>query len=105
MNTENNGKKKEPSPAAARKQDTFYFDELLPDDHANIFLLARVAMTRAMEIHMGSRPLVEHEATDKEATIALREIVQGKVTFGKKKPKEEISGELAAEAELKGALE
>ena len=90
-------KKKELLKAAARKNEMFYFDELLPDEHASVFLLARVAMTRALEIHFGKRPLVDFELTDKETTIALREIVQGMVTFGKNGSKQGVPNEPAAE--------
>jgi DNA-directed RNA polymerase omega subunit len=104
VDTDNNGKKKELLQVAARKHEMFYFDELLPDEHASVFLLARVAMTRALEIHFGKRPLVDFELTDKETTIALREIVQGKITFGKNGAKKVIKEEPAAEP-VKGDLE
>jgi DNA-directed RNA polymerase omega subunit len=44
-----------------------------------VFGLARVAMLRAIEIHFGSPPLIEHAASDKETTIALNEIAQGRI--------------------------
>lgn len=56
-------------------------DKLLPSSGASIFLLARVAMVRALEINAGSPPLVDFLPTEKETTIALREIAQGKVVI------------------------
>lgn len=44
-----------------------------------VFALARVAMIRALEIHFGSPPLIEHAVSDKETTIALNEIAQGRI--------------------------
>ena len=53
-------------------------DQLLPKAGGSVFCLARMAMLRAVEISFGSRPRVEFPALDKETTIALREIDQGK---------------------------
>lgn len=44
-------------------------------------------MLRAMEIHAGSPALVKHKALDKETTIALQEIAEGKIII-KKQTKE-----------------
>jgi len=54
---------------------------MLPGAGGNIFCLARIAMVRALQIHEGSKPLVEHNVDDKVTSIALREIAQGKVIF------------------------
>lgn len=56
-------------------------DSLLPGARGSTFLLMRLAMVRAHEIHAGGKPLVDHLPTDKEATIAFREIAQGKVAL------------------------
>ena len=51
-------------------------------------------MLRALEIHFGSPPLVEHVSSEKETTIALREIAQGKVTFKDSLPEENKTEEI-----------
>ncbi|MCD4779499.1 MAG: DNA-directed RNA polymerase subunit omega [Candidatus Omnitrophica bacterium] len=56
-------------------------DMLLPKAGKSIFALARIAMLRSLEIHCGSPPLIDHSPTDKETTIALTEISQGKVVL------------------------
>lgn len=67
------------------KKDVLHsLDDLLKKVDGNVFCLARVAMIRALEIHLGSPPLVEYLSTDKESTIAFKEIAQGKVSFKKK---------------------
>ena len=54
-------------------------DQLVPKVGGGVFGLARVAMLRAIEIHFGSPPLIDHLSTDKETTIALNEIAQGRI--------------------------
>ena len=54
-----------------------------------MFCLIRVAMLRAMEIHAGKPPLVDHHHLDKATTIALKEIAQGKVVYKNKESKPE----------------
>ena len=73
---------------------SLYFDDLLPDARASVFLLARIAMNRALEINGGSKPLVKFELTDKETSIALREIAEGKVAFGKNDFKKDKHGHI-----------
>jgi DNA-directed RNA polymerase omega subunit len=52
---------------------------LLSKAGGSVFRLARCAMLRALSIHFGAAPLVDHFAGEKETTISLREIGQGKV--------------------------
>jgi len=54
---------------------------MLPNADSNIFCLVRLAMIRALEIHEGSKPLIEVDPLDKPTSIALREIAQGKVVY------------------------
>ena len=56
-------------------------DGLLAHSNGSIFFLARIAMLRALEIHGGSRPLIDHGSSEKATSIALREIAQGKIAF------------------------
>ena len=75
-----NGRKR-PEARPNEHGDTLYFERLLSKNNKSVFVLASMAMARAKEIHFGSRPLVEFSALDKETTIALREIAQGKIIF------------------------
>lgn len=52
-----------------------------------MFSLTRMAMLRAVEIHLGSPALIEHPSSEKETTIALDEISQGRVTLKELAPK------------------
>ncbi|MCA9402241.1 MAG: DNA-directed RNA polymerase subunit omega [Candidatus Omnitrophica bacterium] len=54
-------------------------EDLLPRVGLRQYLLIRLAMVRALEIHHGSPPLVPHHSAEKATTIALREIAQGRV--------------------------
>ena len=54
-------------------------EELLPMANKSIYRLVRMASNRAIELADGKPALVENPATDKETTIALEEIRQGKV--------------------------
>ena len=56
-------------------------EQLLSQAGGSIFRLARMAMIRAKEIHLGSVPLVECRLFDKETTIALKEISEGEVSL------------------------
>jgi DNA-directed RNA polymerase omega subunit len=76
-------KRKQQGNESIRSNDVLYFEQLLPNGPQGSFRVARMAMIRAMEIHTGSRPLVEHTLLDKPTTIAMREIAQGKVWLGK----------------------
>lgn len=68
-----------------KEQDTgevdISLDKLVPNAGGNVFCLTRMAMNRALEIHAGSPPLVKFSSTEKETTIALREIAEGKVVW------------------------
>ena len=54
-------------------------------------------MLRAVEIHFGSPPLIEHFDSDKETTIALKEIAQGRVTLKSNGSKQKIKKETTDE--------
>lgn len=56
-------------------------DKLVPKAGGNVFCLTRMAMLRALEIHAGSPPLVKFSPSEKETTIALREIAEGKIVW------------------------
>ena len=73
--------KKKPAEKIIDLQETLSLDKLVPKVGGSIFLLARIAMMRAIEVYDGSRPLVPHLPLDKATTIALKEISAGKVTI------------------------
>ena len=54
-------------------------EDLLPRADYSIYKLVRMASTRAMELANGRPRLIENAGSDKETTIALEEILQGKV--------------------------
>jgi len=72
-------------------------DKLVPNAGGSVFLLARIAMLRSIEIYNGSRPLVDHKLLDKATTIALKEISEGKVTLKNGPLKLELSKKVKAE--------
>jgi len=59
-------------------------DKLVSEIGGSVFLLTRIAMTRALEIHCGSVPLVPYLPTEKETSIALREIAAGYIVSKEK---------------------
>ena len=65
------------------KDKEFYFKDL-KDKVDNIFVLINLAGKRARELISGAPKLIQTECND-PIQIALEEIVQGKITFGKKK--------------------
>jgi DNA-directed RNA polymerase omega subunit len=67
------------NPNTKKRTETYSLDHLVHMAGGGVFGLARVAMLRAIEIHFGSPPLIEHAASDKETTIALNEIAQGRI--------------------------
>lgn len=73
-------------------------DLLLSKAGGSVFCLARMAMLRALEINWGSRPLVDHDPSEKETTIALREIAQGEVLLAP----ERVQGEQGNHDQGKG---
>ena len=78
--------KKIPRPAGPvpmSQQGDIPLASMLPGAGGNVFCLARIAMIRALQIHEGSKPLIECTADDKVTSIALREIAQGKVAYKK----------------------
>lgn len=54
-------------------------EKLLPRAGYSIYGLARMAAKRALELAEGISPLIEIPSSTKTATIALEEILEGKV--------------------------
>ena len=54
-------------------------EELLPKAEGSVYKLVRMASNRAMELADGKPSLIEKPNFDKETSIALEEILQGKV--------------------------
>lgn len=54
-------------------------ERLLPKAEGSIYRLVRMASKRALELSDGKRCLVEHPSSDKVTTMALEEIMHGKV--------------------------
>lgn len=77
--------KKKPAPILMCHQGEIPLAIMLPHAGDNVFRLIRMAMVRALDIHGGSKPLVEHDPADKATSIALNEIAQGKIAYKKTK--------------------
>ncbi|MDP2652436.1 MAG: DNA-directed RNA polymerase subunit omega [Candidatus Omnitrophota bacterium] len=56
-------------------------ERLLPKTGYSIYRLVRLAANRAMELADGQPKLVENVSSEKVTTIALEEIMQGKVVL------------------------
>ena len=54
-------------------------EKLLPRASGSVYKLVRMAANRAMEIAEGKPRLIKNSSSDKETTIALEEIMHGKV--------------------------
>ena len=54
-------------------------EDLLPKANMSVYALARMAANRAIELAEGKPKLIEKDVSGKETTIALEEILQGKV--------------------------
>lgn len=63
-------------------------ERLLDKSNGSIYKLVILASKRALEIAEGQPRLVEDSPSTKPSTVALREIVQGKVECKKAKAKE-----------------
>lgn len=59
--------------------------EKLYDKVGSLYKLVTLAARRALELSEGSPKLVEARPNEKPSLIALREILEGKVTVGIKK--------------------
>jgi DNA-directed RNA polymerase omega subunit len=59
-------------------------EDLLNQIGGNVFQLVRIAANRALEIDAGKPLLIGNPTSDKVTTIALEEIVQGKVAYKNK---------------------
>lgn len=59
-------------------------ESYLKDNANNIFMLINLAGKRVRELVSGTPKLIQTESND-PIKIALEEIAQGKITFGKKK--------------------
>lgn len=57
----------------------FPLEELLPRANGSMYKLVRMAAQRALELSDGKPPLIPKPASDKVTTIALEEILRGKV--------------------------
>lgn len=56
-------------------------EELLPQSNWSIYGLVRMASERAIELADGKPCLIKKPGADKETTIALNEILAGKLVF------------------------
>ena len=54
-------------------------ERLLPQAGGSVYKLVRMAANRAMEIAEGKPKLIKNPSSEKETTVALEEILQGKV--------------------------
>ncbi len=54
-------------------------ERLLPQAGGSVYRLVRMAANRAMEIAEGKPKLIKKYSSDKETTIALEEIMHGKI--------------------------
>ncbi len=64
-----------------RTAEMLSLDHLLSQVGGGIFRLARIAMVRSLQIHTGSPARVEHPKTDKDTTVALKEIAYGRIVI------------------------
>ncbi|MFH1594701.1 MAG: DNA-directed RNA polymerase subunit omega [Candidatus Omnitrophota bacterium] len=60
-------------------------EELLKNAHESVYKLVILASRRALELGTGSEKLVECDNNTKLTTIALREIMEKKVSYKLKK--------------------
>lgn len=56
-------------------------EKLLSKSKYSVYTLVRMAAKRSMELADGAPHLVEHFSSQKTTTIALEEIIQGKVSL------------------------
>jgi DNA-directed RNA polymerase omega subunit len=56
-------------------------EELLPQAGTSIYRLVRMAVNRALEISDGQPSLVKTPGSDKEASLALQEILEKRILF------------------------
>ena len=75
-------------PRTRKQLEDISLDKLLKYSQGNTFRLVRMAMDRAIELSQGRPHLIKNPSSDKETTIALEEISQGKIVFVKREPKE-----------------
>ncbi len=67
-------------------------EKLLDKSEGSIYKLVILAAKRALEIAEGQPKLADENSAAKPSTIALHEIAEGKVEYGKKKAKEQSRG-------------
>jgi DNA-directed RNA polymerase omega subunit len=65
---------------------------LLKYSGGNTFRLIRMAMDRALELSAGRPHLIKNASSEKETTIALEEISQGKIHYVKPESKVKAKG-------------
>jgi len=68
-------------------------EQLLPRARNSIYTLVRLAAARALELSEGRKCLAENINTEKFTTMALQEILQGKVELKLSKSPQETSNE------------
>jgi len=54
-------------------------EELLPKANGSIYQLVRMASNRALELYEGKPCLISNPSSDKVTTMALEEIIEGKI--------------------------
>lgn len=63
-------------------------EKLLPHADGSVYKLILLASQRALELAEGAPRLIEYPSSDKPATVALEEIMAGKVEVDTSKKKE-----------------
>ncbi len=61
--------------------DLLHVEKLLTRSNGSLYLLLRLAMKRAQELADGKPCLIKDPMSEKTATIALQEILQGKIAI------------------------
>ncbi|HLF18912.1 MAG TPA: DNA-directed RNA polymerase subunit omega [Candidatus Omnitrophota bacterium] len=83
-------------------------EEMLPKAGNSIYRLVRMAATRALELSEGRKCLIENPSSDKATTMALEEILAGRVVSREAKDllaKPEKEKPQKKQAELEAVLE
>ncbi len=83
-------------------------EKLLPRSGGSVYRLVRMAASRALELSEGKPRLIEKTASDKFTSIALQEILEGKIEYsgvakkdvkkGEKEQKNNSSNKMAEES-------
>lgn len=58
-------------------------EKLLPQSGYSVYRLVRMAANRCLELSQGRPPLIRVASLDKVTSVALKEIIQGKIKYAK----------------------